>query len=83
VFFFHGNRAATLALAGVLAGAAIVTRLATTVSLAGVLTLAIVLGTLRLCGFGIICHKPGPGSHPSGDGSQSDSELSAIHGKSP
>jgi len=43
------------------------------------LMLAIVLGAFNLGGLGVICHEFGSSDHTGGDGSESDSELSAVH----
>src|SRR5271165_533194 len=79
VVFFHGYGAATLAFARVLARATVVAGLAAAVTFARVLALAIVLGAFNLGGFGVICHEFGSSDHTGGDGSESDSELSAVH----
>jgi hypothetical protein len=78
VVFFNRYGATTLALARVLASATVVARLAAAVALARVLTLTIVLGAFRLDWF-VICHEFGAGNHTGGNGSESDSELSAVH----
>jgi hypothetical protein len=71
--------AATLAFTGILAGAAIVTRLAATLALAGILALAIVLGSFSLLGLLVLSEQSGTCNQTCGHCSESNSKLSAIH----
>jgi hypothetical protein len=79
VVFFNRYGATTLAFARVLAGATIVARLAAAIAFARVLTLTIVLGAFRLDRLGVVCHEFGSSNQTGGNGSESDSELSAVH----